>query len=229
MDVSRLDLSFVMLTQNRWDDARRELDGGSAASTFLQGWRILIDVDERRFQPAAEATRTLLPALRTSPTHWLPYVVALRDAGQGDEALREARQMIAKFPDFCLGRGVLAGLRREHGQASAAHQIADPLLRAAGSETGTPMEVRCGATTAAAMGDAPALAAILDRIASKETLLRYWALGIFGQSGRSVMRGRAYPWAGIIDTPAVRAARQHLDAAYNRERADANRVLAGLL
>jgi non-specific serine/threonine protein kinase len=229
MDVSRLDLSFVMLTQNRWDDARRELDGGSASSSFLQGWRILIDVDERRFQPAAEATRTLLPALRASPTHWLPYVVALRDAGHRDDALREATQMIGKFPDFCFGRAVLAGLRREHGQASAAHQLADSLLRAASSETGTPMDVRCGATAAAAMGDAPALAAILDRIASKETLLRYWALGIFGQSGRSVMRGRAYPWVEIIDTPAVRAARQHLDAAYDRERAVAQDKLAGVL
>ena len=84
-------------------------------------------------------------------------------------------------------------------------------------------------TAAAAMGDAPALAAILDRIASKETLLRYWALGIFGQSGRSVMRGRAYPWARIIDTPAVQAARHHLDAAYDRERAVAQQKLAGLL
>src|SRR5439155_15745021 len=79
MDVSRLDLSFVMLAQNRWDDARRELDGGSSSSSFLQGWRILIDIDERRFQPAAEAARPLLPAFRTSPTHWLPYVVALHD------------------------------------------------------------------------------------------------------------------------------------------------------
>ncbi|PYR60040.1 MAG: hypothetical protein DMF91_13180 [Acidobacteria bacterium] len=228
MDVSRLDISFVMVTQNRWDDARRELDGGSASSSFLQGWRILIDVDERRFKPAAEATKTLSP-FRTSPTHWLPYVVALHDAGQGDEALREATQMIAKFPDFCFGRAILAGLRREHGQARAAHQLADPLLRAASSDTGTPMDVRCGATAAAAMGDAPALAAILDRIASKETLLRYWALGIFGQSGRSVMRGRAYPWARIIDTPAVQAARHHLDAAYDRERAVAQQKLAGLL
>jgi TolB-like protein len=229
MDVSRLDISFVMVTQNRWDDARRELEGGSASSPFLQGWRILIDVDERRFQPAAEASKTLLSALRTSPTHWLPYVVALRDAGQRDEALREATQMIGKFPDFCFGRGIVAGLRREHGQISAAHQIADPILRAASSDTGTPMDVRCGATAAAAMGDAPALAAILNRIASKETLLRYWALGIFGQSGRSVMRGRAYPWTGIIDAPAVRAARQHLDAAYDRQRAVAQEKLAGVL
>jgi len=228
MDVSRLDISFVMVTQNRWDDARRALDGGSASSPFLQGWRILIDVDERKFKPAAEATKTLSP-FRTSPTHWLPYVVALHDAGQGDEALREGTQMIAKFPDFCFGRAILAGLRREHGQARAAHQLADPLLRAASSDTGTPMDVRCGATAAAAMGDAPALAAMLDRIASKETLLRYWALGIFGQSGRSVMRGRAYPWARIIDTPVVQAARHHLDAAYDRERAVAQQKLAGVL
>jgi len=228
MDVSRLDISFALVNLNRWDDARREVDGGSASSSFLQGWRILIDVDQRRFQAAADAT-TQLPKLGTTPTYWLPYVVALRSAGKGDEALREATQMIGKFPDFCSGRGILAGLRREHGQAGAAHQLADPILRAALSETGTAMDARCGAAAAAAMGDAPALAQILDRIASKETFLRYWALGIFAQSGRSVMRGRAYPWTGIIDTPVVRTARQHLDGAYERERADANRALAGLL
>ena len=43
------------------------------------------------------------------------------------------------------------------------------------------------------------------------------------------MRGRAYPWAGIIDTPAVQAARHRLDAAYARERAVAQEKLAGLL
>ena len=228
MDVSRLDISFVLVNLNRWDEARRELEGGSASSPFLQGWRIIIDIDERRFQPPAETTRKL-PTLGTTPTYWLPYVIALRNAGERDEALREATQMIGKFPDFCSGRGILAGLRREHGQASAAHQLADPILRAARSETVSAMDARCGAAAAAAMGDAPALAAILDRIASKETLLRYWALGLFGQSGRSVMRGRAYPWTGIIDTPVVRAARQHLDAAYERERAVAQEKLAGLL
>jgi tetratricopeptide (TPR) repeat protein len=228
MDVSRLDISFALLNLNRWDDARRALEGGSPSSAFLQGWRIIIDIDERRFRPAAEAAKKL-PPMGATPTYWLPYVIALRNAGETDEALREAARMIGKFPDFCTGRGILAGLRREHGEAAAAHQLADPILRAARSETATAIDLRCGATAAAAMGDAPALAAILDRIASQETMLRYWALGIFGQSGRTVMRGRAYPWTGIIDTPVVQAARQHLDAAYARERTIAQEKLAGVL
>ena len=227
-DISRADIALTLVMLDRWDEARREIDRTNPASGFLRGWRALIDMDEHRFPAAGEAP-TMMPAIRTAPPFWLLYVVGLRSAGNADGALREATQMFGRFPDMCSGRAILAGLRLEHGQANAAHQLADPILRAALGETGTAAEARCGAVAAAAMGDARQFAALLGRIASKEEFLRYWALTIFGQSGRTLLRGRLYPWSGIVGHSDVVAARQRLDEAYARERAIAQDKLAGLV
>ena len=226
-DAGRAGIALMLVTLNRWDEARRELDGASSSSGVLQGLRLLVDLDEHRFQPAAEALLTI-PALRSAPPYWLAYVMALRTAGQSDDALREATQLVGAFPQLCNGRAILAGLRLEHGQMRPAHQLADPIVRAGRSEPGAADDVRCGATAAAAMGDARQLAAILERIASNETLLRHWTRAAFGQSGGALLRGRLYPWSGIADAPGVAPARRQLEQAYARARATAREKLAGV-
>ena len=85
------------------------------------------------------------------------------------------------------------------------------------------------AITAAAIGDAPGVAAVLDRIVSDERALRYWMLEVYGETGGMLLQGRRYPFIGIVDKPAVAAARQRVDAAYARLRAAGEAALAGLL
>jgi TolB-like protein len=233
-DMSHMDLSAAMSGAGRWDDARREVDAMNAALTdpsggnLRDGWRIMIDAHAHRFDPALAALRTF-STTRKVGFIWLLYVDVLRTVGRGDEALQEASRMVEQFPTSCQGRAVLAGLRLEHRQTVAAHQLADPILRTARDAAAAPPDARCGATAEAAMGDAPGLAAVLDRIASDESLLRYWTLEVFGETGRMTLQSGVYPFLGIVDKPAVVAARQHLDAAYARLRAVAESALAGLL
>jgi hypothetical protein len=78
------------------------------------------------------------------------------------------------------------------------------------------------------MKQAAPLAAILDRIASKEDRLRYWAMEINGETGSMLLKGRAYPFAGVVDSAPIADARARLEAAYVREREVARGVLSGL-
>ena len=179
---------------------------------------MLFDIYRHRFDrviPAMGASSST----RASEPMWRWYVRALRTAGRGDEALQEASRMLERFPPSCEGRAIVAGLRLEHGQTVAAHQLADPIRRAARDAAAAPPDVRCAATAAAAMGDAPALASVLDRIAPDERMLRYWTLEVFGETGAAALRGLVYPFLDIVNKPAVTAARQHLDAAYAQQRA----------
>jgi tetratricopeptide (TPR) repeat protein len=223
--ASRLDVVTTLEILGRWDEAGREVD---AIEPPDLGLRSRLEMNHGRFDRAAEALQAM-PNLRDFAPPWFVYIVAVRSAGRGDEAFREASQLAAKFPEFCEGRAVLAGLALEHGQAAAARRVAAPILRAARASLPLPPDVRCGALAAAAMKDAATLGAVFDRIAADEPLLRHWALLITGISGRMFLRGTFYPWAEMLQQKATGAGRQHLDAAYARERAVAQEKLAGLL
>ena len=58
--------------------------------------------------------------------------------------------------------------------------------------------------------------------------LRYWAMQINGETGSMLLKGRAYPFAGVVDSGALADARAKLDAAYARERQVARDALSGL-
>jgi len=231
LTASRADIASTLLGLNQWADARRELEplqqgGDQETLRFLQA---TIDLDEHQFDRALGGLRAF-GNLRTTPVVWTAYITALRTAGRRDEAYQEAAQMLASFPRvFCEARGLAAGLRLERGQTRPARQLADPIRRDARGDAASPAAVRCAVMTAAAMNDAFQTATLLTRIASREDLLRSWALGIHGARGGLYLRGRTYPWVDVIDKPAVVAARARLDAAYKVERDEARKVLAGLL
>jgi hypothetical protein len=81
---------------------------------------------------------------------------------------------------------------------------------------------------AAAMRQPGQLASILGRIAANEDRLRYWALQINGVTGALMLKGRVFPFAGVVDSAPVTDARVGLDTAYARERDAARGVLSGL-
>jgi TolB-like protein len=230
-DASRTDISVACVLLGRWDDARKEVEGENAKlgrSAMRDEWKTLLDIYAHNFDRVIPAMNAR-PSTRATEPMWRWYVRLLRTAGRGDEALQEGSRMLEKRPPSCEGRAIVAGLRLEHRQTAAAHQLADPILRAARDGAASPPDVRCGATAAAAMGDAPGLANLLDRVASDERFLRYWTLEVFGETGGAALRGLAYPFAGIVTKPPLTAARQRLDAAYARQRAAAQAALAGLL
>jgi TolB-like protein len=215
------DLAVSYLLLNRLADARAELAAHEGA-----GRPLTIDIDERKYDAAIAELRSL-PELRAGAPLWNTFVVVLASSGHRDDALRESVELAARFPS-CESRAHAAGLRLDHGQAAAARQLADALLRDAASDSATPAALRCGARAAAAMKQTAQLAAILDRIASKEDRLRYWAKEINGETGSMLLKGRVYPFAGVVDSAPIADARARLEAAYVRQREVAREALSGL-
>jgi hypothetical protein len=219
--VGHADLAVSYLLLNRHADARAELASAGGIETWVR-----VDLDERRYEAAIATLRTM-PGPRTAAPLWNAYVVALASSGHRDDALREGVELVARFPS-CEARAHVAGLRLEHGQGGAARQLSDAILRDAVSDSAMPAALRCGARAAAAMNQTAQLAAILDRIASKEDRLRYWAMAINGETGSMLLKGRAYPFAGVVDSAPIVEARARLEAAYVRERQVARDALSGL-
>jgi hypothetical protein len=156
-------------------------------------------------------------------------VTTLRLANRWDEAMAEALLMNGRFPQDCHARVTLAALRFEYREPAIAHKLADPVLAAVHLDSPAPPDVRCGLRATAGLGDGLGAAALLDRIATQESLLRPFASVVAGQSGTMVLDSRIYPWSVVAPEPAVRAARQRLEQAYTRERDVARTALAGLL
>ena len=192
--ISHLDLATSLSTDARWDEAQREIDavGPSmrvAGGSMKDASTILLDLPAHRFDRGIPEMRTS-PATRATDSRWLLFVGALQTAGRGDEALTEASRALEKFPASCSVRASVAGLQLRRGRTAAAHQLADPILRAARDAGATSTAVRCGATAAAAMNDAPALAAVLDRIAADENFLRVLGARHHGDDGPHDVAGR---------------------------------------
>jgi TolB-like protein len=221
LTVGHSDLVVSYLLLNRHDEARGELAANAGIAA-----RVNIDIDERRYDAAIADLREM-PELRSAAPPWNTYIVSLASSGHRDEALLEGVEFAARFPS-CGSRALVAGLRLEHGQAAAARQLSAAILRAAASDSATPDALRCGAKAAAGMKQTAQLAAFLDRIAAKEDRLRYWAMQINGETGGMLLRGRAYPFAGIVESAPIAEARGRLETAYAREREVARSGLSGL-
>ena len=69
---------------------------------------------------------------------------------------------------------------------------------------------------------------MVTRIASDERFIRRWGQGTTLWVARLLLTPHRYPWSKVASDPAVRIARQRLDAAYARERDVIGTVLAGL-
>ena len=131
-----------------------------------------------------------------------------------DEALREATRLVQTEPSICDAKAVLAGLRAERGQGAAARQLVAPALKAAAATDIGPSAIRCAVTSAAAIVDANAAAALLDRIASDERLLRYWAFEVRWESGSKTLRRNVFPWTAVHDQQPFVDARARMEGAH---------------
>lgn len=230
LEASYGDLSMALLLLGRDDEARHVVEGRADATRFLAA----LDLDERRYADAA--THALAAGkLREKPAAWLQYIVALRSAGRGDEALQEATELTRRFPDVCSGRALAAGLLEEHGSSAAARRMRRAITGVVQRDPGLIATIECSAVAAAAGGDARQAAAALDRISEIPTL-EAGAPGNnvnnvheLGQSLPQQLRGRAYPWSNVIEAPAVVAAKGRVESAFARQREIARSVLGGLL
>ena len=229
-DTVHPDLAAALLLLDRDDDVKNELKVVPPAGPAAGNSRVLLALNDVRHERYAQAVAafTAIPDLRSVPSFSAGLAGALRLAGRPDEALAEASALAARFPQDCEASAMLAALRVERRETVPAHRLADRALAAAAQESALPAEIRCGLHASAALQDAGAAAALLDRIARSEPALRAFALGVQGQSGTMWIDPRTYPWSLIARQPVVAEARERLDAAYAREREIARAELKGL-
>jgi TolB-like protein/tRNA A-37 threonylcarbamoyl transferase component Bud32 len=228
-DAVHTHLAVALLLLDRDDDVKSELKAAPPARPAAGNSTALLALNEVRHERYAQAVAafTAIPDVRSVPSYSAGLVGALRLAGRPDEALAEASALAARSPQDCDAVAMLAALRLERRETVPAHRLADRVL-AAVRESALPADIRCGLHASAALQDAGAAAALLDRIARSEPVLRSFARGVQGQSGTMWIDPRTYPWSLIARLPLVADARGRLEAAYTREREIARAALNGL-
>ena len=209
-DIVRIDLAGALALLDREADIDAALKGvartgpvGGVTTALLA----LNDLQHARYAPATAAVAAM-PNVKSVPSFWALLVGALRLGGRTDEALREASALVARFPQDCEGTMMLAALKNERREAAAAHKLADVALVAASRDAALPAEIRCGLHAAAAVQNGQAAAAMLNRVAGTETMLRAFAEVVMGRSGTMWIDPRTYPWSLIARQPAVVEARR---------------------
>jgi len=212
MDINHADITSCLSMLGRFDEARAELGAASNASNWKAPLRMAIDLDQRDYQSALKTLEQGL--MKDAPVFALGYVAVLRMVNRRDDAFREATRLVQTQPGYCEAKAALAGLRTERGQAGVARQLVAPALRAGTAPDVGPSALRCAVTSAAAIGDAGGAAAMIDRIAGDERLLRYWAFEIMGVTGSKTLRRNMFPWTAVHDQPDFVAAHERLDGAY---------------
>jgi TolB-like protein len=227
MQLNQPDIALAFLSMNRLGAADQAVAAGAPNAPWSKFSRALIELERDRPDDAVAALRSD-PELRTLASKWLVYAIALRAADRSEEAIGELRRLSRDFPRFCDAPAVLAGLLLERKDPAGSRRLAAPLLERGRAAQAGPPEVRCALLAAAATRDVTAAAATLTRIAGDERLLRRWALGITGNVAGILLSAHSYPWSKVARDPAVAVARQHLDAAYAREREVIGTALAGL-
>ena len=223
-------LAVALLLLDRDEDVKNELKALSSTAPAARNSAALPALNDLRHERYAQAAAAFaaIPDVRSVPSLSAGLVGALRLAGRADDALAEASALAARFPHDCEAAAMLAALRVERRETVAAHRLADRMLAAAAQQSALPADIRCGLHASAALRDAGAAAALLDRIARSEPVLRTFALGVPGQPGTMWIDPRTYPWSLIARLPPVADARGRLEAAYTREREIARAALNGL-
>jgi tetratricopeptide (TPR) repeat protein len=218
MDVNHADLVGALSMLGRFDEARAELAAAPDPNdTWKTPLRAMVALDQQRYDEALAAFGDQ-KLVATAPMFALPNIYALRMSGRTDEAAVQAAALVARNPGYCEARAALAGLRQERGQQSAARQPVGSVLANARAGTTGPATIRCAVLSAAAVGDAPLAALLLKRIAADEGMLRSWAQEMTGTTGSQLLRRHMFPWAHVVDHPAVVEAKAALDAAYESAR-----------
>jgi hypothetical protein len=214
-----------LITLDRPDDAHREID--AMPRDPRQGWRAtyhaMVDIDQGRADAAVKMVKESGLAAQGRALLLPPF---LATAGQFKNALEELN---AAGPALtCEARALKVALLHDTRDDRTAQRLAAPILADAAEGDADGETLRCAAAAAAGLGNAAKVGELLERIASREDLLRAWARQLLLERGAIRLRGRMYPWNRVVRAQPVGAARQQLDAAYARERETTRSVLAGL-
>jgi len=234
LDITYADEAISLAELNRFPEAYQmvALDAQALARRgqrdFAAEMRLTLYLHERQFAKAlAEAGK--IAGLRSDPSTWWTYALALQSSGRTADAWDEVSRVIERFPGFCNAKAMYAGLALSRAAKSNGLAIAAALIRDAHQPGESSDALRCGVAAAAATNNPDELAALVRGIAADETRLRAWGRALGAEPGRYQLVGRPYPYGDVMEKPIVVDAMKALDAAYDREREVVKTALSGLL
>lgn len=227
IDANWRDLASVQAAMGAQADAAQSVTKGEAERPDRPWWkqmRARLDIEQRNYDGVIGALLTD-PAAESTPIVWLMgRVVPLSMAGRAVDARREANRLVERYPAFCEGRAVLAGVELDAGSHERGRELADAILSAARGADAEPAGLVCAALAAAATGDPAEAASWLSRVAGDERALRAWTRqAIFG-IGLSY-RQRWYPWTKVIGSQPMQVAGGQLEQSLARLREEVERRL----
>ena len=224
LDSSYRDIASAEAALGRAGEAAAAIASGRKARPDWPWWSHLearFDVEAGRF----DAAMNLLSqdaAAESLPAIWLMgRVTPLALSGRGAEARQSASRLVARHPWFCDGRTAQAGLALEVGtrrEKATAREELDRLIGEGSGPTASPDDRLCGASAAAALGDARRTGSLVAAIAADEPSLRLW-IRQSTVSPNLAFRGGWYPWSKVIGQPGIAEATRALAAAIDRLRA----------
>lgn len=226
IDANWRDIASVQATMGNAVEAAQSVTRGEAARQDRPWWtqmRARLEIDGHRHE---QAVRLLSgAAVEATPVAWLMgRVVPLAMAGRMAEARSDAARLVERYPSFCEGRGVLAGLEVDGGTQAHGEALAGEIFQAAGRSTAEPSERICAALAAAALGDSAAAASWLSRTAGDDRALRLWTRQAIFSVGLS-FRSRWYPWPKVMGSQPMQVATGQLEQNLGRLREEVRRRL----
>jgi hypothetical protein len=158
--------------------------------------RARLEIVRQNYDMAVE-TLAGEPSIESMPFAWLVgRVIPLTMATRIDQARKEVARLTERYPEFCEGQAVAAGLEWDSGGKARARTMVDAILTRAKAPDAPVQILQCAAVAAAAVGDGPEAAGYVARLASDDRALRVWTRqGVFSLS--FLFRRHLYPWNKI--------------------------------
>jgi len=186
----------------------------------------------------SEALASFKNAIRYAPSYADAYremAAALRDLDpeRGQRLLQKSLALAPRAPDAPAGGQELTAAcgalirtdntNREKGRALR-QQLAAAVTQGTPTDAG-PYTLRCAALCAAALGQAAAAAALLERVASSEAALRVWTKNASGAGSLRSTGEPVFPWSQVYLQASFARGRAALDDAYKRARMQVDAAL----
>jgi len=208
IDSSYRDIAAAFEMLDRLSDAETALVGGEAARPDRPWWTQMLarlDIVRRNYDVAVDRLAGER-ATESTPLAWLAgRVIPLAMAYRTALARKEVARLTERYPSFCEGQAVAAGLDWDNNGKAAARARVDAIFARAEAPDAPAQMLQCAATASAATGDGPRAAGYITKLASDERALRAWTRqGVF--SVAFTFRRHLYPWNKVESSyPFMRA------------------------
>ena len=227
LDANHRNVAIALEMINRLPDAELAIARGQSARPDRPWWlqmRAEFEIIRENYDRAVELLASD-PSTESTPFAWLlGRIGALRLAGRTNEAKSDAVSLTTKFPWFCEGQAVLAGLELDGGDKARAKAIADTVFAQTSSPSAPMQALQCAAMTSAALGDAQGTATYLSKVAGDEHALRVWTRNGTYTVALSLRRNW-YPWNKVSASAPMQQAMNSLKQSLDRLRDEALRRL----